>query len=120
MLDFYTMSERAMLRLFPQARFVFSTQPLVNQFTGNFVDIYSHPLGSDTRKAAIAKREADLESYLRYHENEQCGQKTSHIAQTYILVNGAIRLERMVGEERAIGSRVDYYNIACGLAGCAT
>src|ERR1700730_5986533 len=38
MLAFYLASERGMLNLFPKAGYILSTQPVVNQFTGDFND----------------------------------------------------------------------------------
>ena len=59
MLAFYLAAERGMLKLFPQARYILSTQPVVNPFAGDFNDIYHYPVGSPERKAAIEKRTAD-------------------------------------------------------------
>src|SRR5580704_4637505 len=110
-LAFYLAAERGMLRLFPQARYILSTQPVVNRFTGDFDDIYQHPVGSPERKAAIEKRTASLEGYLTEHENEMCGQDTAKPANTYIFGNGAVRLEQLVDDEAARGRLVAYYNI---------
>jgi len=108
---FYLKAERATLRLYPQARYILSTQPMVNQLTGDFVDIYDFPAGSPARHSATAKREAALEQYLKAYENEMCGQKVYQPSFTYIFVNGAIRLERLVEEARASGRKVEYHNI---------
>ena len=45
-LAFYIAAERGMLSLFPRASYILSTQPVVNQFTGDFNDIYQYPAGS--------------------------------------------------------------------------
>ena len=111
MLAFYLSSERGMLNLFRQARYILSTQPVVNQFTGDFVDIYQYPVGSPERKAAIEKRTAALESYLTDHENEMCGQGNAQASFTYIFGNGAVQLEQLADEETARGRVVEYYNI---------
>jgi hypothetical protein len=111
MLAFYLASERGMLKLFPQARYILSTQPVVNPIAGDFNDIYDYPVGSPERKAAIEKRTKDLEGYLTQYENEMCGQGTAHPANTYILDNGALQLEQLVDEEAARGRAVEYYNI---------
>jgi hypothetical protein len=111
MLAFYLAAERGMLNLFPQARYILSTQPVVNPVAGDFNDIYDYPVGSPERKTAIEKRTADLETYLTQHENEMCGQGTAHPANTYILDNGALQLEQLVDEEAARGRAVEYYNI---------
>ncbi len=111
MLAFYLAAERGMLNLFPQARYILSTQPVVNQFTGDFNDIYQYPVGSPERKAAIEKRTASLEGYLTQHENEMCGQSTGQASFTYIFGNGAVQLEQLAEEETALGRLVEYYNI---------
>jgi hypothetical protein len=111
MLAFYLASERGMLNLFPRASYILSTQPVVNQFTGDFNDLYQYPVGSPERNAAIEKRTASLESYLSQYENQMCGEATAQPASTYIFGNGAVQLERLVDEEAARGRRVEYYNI---------
>jgi len=117
MLAFYLASERGMLNLFPAARYILSTQPVVNPIAGDFNDIYDHPVGSPERKAAIEKRVADLETYLTQHENEMCGQATAHPAITYISDNGALQLEKLVDDEAARGRVVEYYNIGTLFSG---
>jgi hypothetical protein len=111
MLAFYLASERGMLNLFPAARYILSTQPVVNPLAGDFNDIYDYPVGSPERKAAIEKRTADLETYLTQYENDMCGQGTAHPANTYILDNGPLQLEQLVDQEAARGRAVEYYQI---------
>jgi hypothetical protein len=111
MLAFYLASERGMLNLFPRAGYILSTQPVVNQFTGDFNDIYQYPVGSPDRKAAIEKRTVELEGYLTQYENEMCGQVAAKPANTYIFGNGAVQLEQLADEEAARGRLVEYYNI---------
>jgi hypothetical protein len=111
MLAFYLAAERGMLNLFPRASYILSTQPAVNQFTGDFADIYQYPLGSPERKAAIERRTVELEGYLSQHENEMCGQRTAQPGFTYIFGNGAVQLEQLADEETARGRLVEYYNI---------
>jgi hypothetical protein len=111
MLAFYLAAERGMLNLFPQARYILSTQPVVNQFTGDFNDIYQYPVGSPERKAAIEKRTVSLEGYLKQYENVACGQGTAQPASTYVFGNGAVQLEQLADEETARGRVVEYYNI---------
>jgi lysophospholipase L1-like esterase len=110
MLDFYLESERAMLKLFPRAGYILSTQPIVNQIAADFTNIYDDPPGSEAQRAATAKREADVEGYLAQYEDQPCLQKTQHPAYVYILVNGAIRLERLVADEARRGRDVEYAN----------
>jgi hypothetical protein len=111
MLAFYIAAERGMLNLFSRARYILSTQPVVNQLTGDFDDIYQYPAGSPERIAAIEKRTKDLEGYLTQHENEPCGQVTAKPANTYIFGNSAVQLEQLVDEAAARGRLVAYYNI---------
>jgi hypothetical protein len=111
MLAFYLAAERGMLKLFPRARYILSSQPVVNPISGDFNDIYDYPVGSPERKAAIEKRTKDLEGYLTQYENEMCGQGTAHPANTYILDNGALQLEQLVDEEAARGRLVEYFHI---------
>jgi hypothetical protein len=111
MLAFYIAAERGMLNLFPRASYILSTQPVVNQFTGDFNDIYQYPVGSPERNAAIEKRTVSLEGYLTQHENETCGQATAQPANTYIFGNSAVQLEQLVDEAAARGRVAEYYNI---------
>jgi hypothetical protein len=110
-LQFYIEGEEALLKLFPDAHYILSTQPVVNQFTGDFVDIYKFPVGSPERKAAIDKRTAALEGYLTQYENAPCGEKNAQPSFTYIFGNGAVQVERLAEARRAAGRAVDYYNI---------
>jgi hypothetical protein len=109
-LRFYIETEAAMLRLFPRASYILSTQPVVNQFTGDFNDIYQHPIGSPERKAAIEKRTRDLEQYLTQYQDQSCGQKTGQQSFTYIFGNGAVQLEQLADAQRAQGRHVEYFN----------
>jgi hypothetical protein len=110
MLAFYVKSMRGMLKLFPEARYIFSTQPVVNQFTGDFADIYQSPAGSDARRAAMQRFEQGLEVYLTKNETRLCGEKTAQPAFTYIYGNGAVQLERLAEQMQASGRQVEYYN----------
>jgi hypothetical protein len=110
-LAFYLAAERGMLKLFPRANYILSTQPVVNQLTGDFNDIYQYPPGSPEHKAAIEKRTKDLEAYLTQHENEMCGQATAQPANTYVFGNSAVQLEQLADDEAARGRLVEYYNI---------
>jgi hypothetical protein len=110
-LAFYLAAERGMLNLFPRAKYILSTQPTVNQFTGDFVDIYQYPVGSPERNAAIEKRTTALETYLTQNENKMCGQGTAQPSYTYIFGNGAVELEQLVDNAAARGRVIEYYNI---------
>src|ERR1700682_1163493 len=111
MLAFYIKAERAALGLFPRSRYIFSTQPTVNQFTGDFVDIYASPSDSVAHRDAMAAREVALEGYLTYHENEMCNAANMQSGFTYIYGEGAIQLERLVDKGRQGGRDVAYYNV---------
>jgi hypothetical protein len=110
MLAFYLKSTRAMLKLYPDAGYILSTQPTVNDFAGDFLDIYRWPAGSDAHRVAVVKREQDLETYLAHFENEPCGVKTMQPSSTYIFSNGAFQLERLAEGLGASGRRVEYHN----------
>lgn len=110
MLAFYVKSINGILKLYPDAGYIISTQPVVNQFTGDFVDIYQFPPGSDARRAAVERREKGLEEYLTYYQDQPCGVRTAQPSFSYIFGNGAIQLERLADDMRARGRRVEYHN----------
>jgi hypothetical protein len=59
----------------------------------------------------MAARDAALEGYLTQYQDKMCtfaGQQPSY---TYIFVEDAIHLERLVNTERAAGRDVSYYNV---------
>jgi hypothetical protein len=111
MLEFYLRGERGILSLFPHARYILSTQPSANQFSGDFPDVYKYPALSEERRAAIAKRTAALEQYLAQYESERCGPRTAQPSMAYIFGNGAVQLEAMVAEARAHGHDARYFNV---------
>jgi len=111
MLAFYLKSIRAILKLYPGAAYIISTQPMVNQFAGDFVDIYQSPPGTEAHRLAVARRERELEAYLTAHEDEPCGQSTLQPSFAYVFANGAIQLERLADEMRGQGRRVEYANM---------
>jgi hypothetical protein len=115
MLAFYLKGERAMLGLFPQARFILSTAPMVNDFHGDFADVYATPVGSDTYQKAAASLQATLEKYLGQNEDIPCDLSHNQISQTYIFVNGALELERLVDSQQKLGRQVQYFNIGAEL-----
>ena len=115
MLAFYLKAERATLGLSPKARYIFSTQPTVNQFTGDFVDIYASPTDSAAHREAMAARDAALEAYLTHYQDEICTAANMQSSSTYIFGEGAIQLERWVDNERRAGKDVAYYNVGAEL-----
>jgi len=108
---FYIKAEKAILGLFPKARYILSTQPRVNQFTGDFVNIYKSPPGTAAHREAIAARDAELEAYLTYHQNEACSFAGSQPSIVYIFGKTAVELERLADTERQSGRDVAYYNV---------
>jgi hypothetical protein len=110
MLDFYVKATKASLSLFPRAKYILSTQPMVNDFTGDFVDVYKTSQEA-ADPAAMAKRENDLEAYLRANENKTCNTETYIPSFTYVYVKGAFELEKLAAQERATGRFVEYHNI---------
>ncbi len=110
-LAFYLRAEALTASLFPKANVIFSTQPMVNDFRGDFTKIYDYEVGSPERNKAISERVSGLEHYLEYNKSLQCGVKTSHPADIYILVNGALGLERLASElNNKNGRHVEYIN----------
>jgi hypothetical protein len=110
-LAFYLKAERAMLGLFPSARYILSTQPSVNQFTGDFESIYASPADSTAHREAMAERDKELEFYLSHYQNDKCTAAGMQPSFTYTFVEGAIQLERLVESERQKGKDVAYYNL---------
>jgi hypothetical protein len=110
MLRFYIKATEASLSLFPQAKYILSTQPMVNTFTGDFVDTYKNS-PSEGGGAEVEKRDRDLEVYLSAHENELCSTGNYAPSFAYVFGKGAYALEKMAAEKRAEGRFVQYYNI---------
>lgn len=109
-LAFYLKAEMAMLGLFPKARYILSTQPSVNQFTGDFLNIHASPPESAAHREAMAARDAELELYLEHYQDDMCTAAGRQPSLTYIFVKGAIQLERLVEKEQQHGREVVYYN----------
>jgi lysophospholipase L1-like esterase len=111
MLAFYLKAHNSMLKLYPDAQYILSTQPMLNEFTGDFVDVYRDPAGSEGHRQAAARREAVLEAYLTQHQDDWCSMKTAQPSFTYVYVNGAIQLERLVESAQSRGRKVEYHNM---------
>ncbi len=110
MLQFYIKATKASLSLFPRAKYILSTQPLANEFTGDFVDVYkSSQLEADA--TAMAKREETLEIYLKANEEKICNTETYIPSFTYVFVKGAFELEKLAARARTTGRFVEYHNI---------
>ena len=108
---FYLRSQELTFRLFPRAKFLFSTQPVVNDFRADFLHAYDFPDGSPERTKAMAERSASLEGYLEAHKDLFCGVKTYQPAYTYSLVTGAFELEKLAKRLREDSGRfVGYVN----------
>jgi hypothetical protein len=100
-----------MLKLYPNAQYILSTQPMLNEFTGDFAEAFQDPAGTERHRDAAARREADLEVYLKHYENDWCTAKTAQPSFTYVYVNGAIQLERLVDAARERGRKAEYHNM---------
>jgi hypothetical protein len=110
MLKFYMKATEAELSLFPKAKYIISTQPMVNIFTGDFVDVYK-PSQEAADPEALAKRDSDLEAYLNATQDRVCNTETYIPSFTYVYVKSAFELEKMAAEKRAEGRFVEYHNI---------
>lgn len=110
MLRFYMKATEASLSLFPKAKYILSTQPMVNIFTGDFVDVYK-PSQEAADPVALAKRDSDLEIYLSATQDKLCDTETYIPAFTYVYVKSAFELEKMATAKRAEGRFVEYHNI---------
>lgn len=109
-LEFYIKAQQLMLGLFPRAKYILSTQPTVNDFRGDFVDIYDSPPGSEDHWKAAAARADALEKYLTVYQELLCGHDNAQISFTYDFVGGAIGLEQLVEDQKKLGRDVYYYN----------
>jgi hypothetical protein len=110
MLAFYIKAEEAMLRLFPQARYILSTQPMVNQFDGDFTNVYASE-NPALHRAALQQRIREVDAYLAAHADETCGAQTYQPSFVYLFVKGALELELLAERMRERGRAVDSYNI---------
>ena len=52
---------RGNAQVISHAGYILSTQPIINEFSGDFADIYQFPAGSDAHRAAMTGRERELE-----------------------------------------------------------
>ena len=59
----------------------------------------------------MAKREKDLEAYLKANENKTCNTDTYVPSFTYVYVKGALEFEKLAAQERATGRFIEYDNI---------
>ena len=110
MLRFYVKATEAGASVFPRAKYILSTQPMVNVFTGDFVDAYK-PSQQAADPEAMAKRERDLEIYLSATQDKMCNTETFIPSFTYVYVRGAFELEKIAAAKRAEGRLVEYHNI---------
>jgi hypothetical protein len=109
MLAFYIKAEEAMLRLFPQARYILSTQPMVNQFDGDFTNVYASE-DPAVHRAALEQRMREVDAHLAAHADETCTTESYQPSFVYIYVNGALALELLAEKMRKQGRAVDYFN----------
>jgi hypothetical protein len=111
MLAFYLKAQEATLKLFPKAKYVLSTQPMVNQFTGDFTDVYANMEDPEVHRAAMLRRARAVEHNLEVHEDEWCNTQSFAPSFIYLYVNGAIQLEFLAERARARGQFVEYHNM---------
>jgi hypothetical protein len=109
MLRFYLKATEASLSLFPKAKYIISTQPMANQFTGDFVDVYK-PSQEAADPVAMAKHDSALEVYLSATQDKLCNTETYIPAFTYVYVKGAFEFEKLAAAKRAEGRFVEYHN----------
>jgi hypothetical protein len=109
MLAFYIKAEEAMLRLFPQARYILSTQPMVNQFDGDFTNVYASD-DPAVHRAALEQRIREVDAHLTAHADETCSTETYLPSFVYLYVKGALELELLAERMRKQGRHVDYAN----------
>lgn len=110
MLTFYLKATQATLALFPNAKYILSTQPMVNMFTGDFVDVYK-PSQEAADPVAMDKHDKALEVYLNASQDKFCSTDTYIPSFTYVYVKGAFELEKLAAAKRAEGRFVEYHNI---------
>jgi len=111
MLAFYLKAQEAILKLYPTAGYILSTQPMTNRFSGEFTDVYDNMEDAEAHRAAATNRADDLEIYLSAHADEPCNTVTYVPSFVYIYVKGAIELERLADRVRAQGRLVEYHNM---------
>jgi hypothetical protein len=109
MLRFYLKATEASLSLFPKAKYIISTQPMANQFTGDFVDVYK-PSQEAADPVAMARHDSALEVYLSATQDKLCNTETYIPAFTYVYVKGAFEFEKLAAAKRAEGRFVEYHN----------
>jgi hypothetical protein len=110
MAAFYLKAEDAMIRLYPDAGYIMSTAPSVNSFHGDFTDVYDSE-EPDVHRAAMEKRDHELDTFLAAHEDEYCNSRSYIPSFVYIVGKGAFGLERLADSYRARGRQVEYQNI---------
>jgi hypothetical protein len=111
MLAFYLKAQAAMLKLFPEARYILSTQPTVYRFTEYFTDVYADMGSVESHRAAAERRMNELDQHLAANEDKLCNTQTYQPSFVYIFVKGALELERLVEDAAAQGRRVEYHNL---------
>lgn len=110
-LAFYLKAQAAMLRLFPEAHYILSTQPLANRVTDDFSDVYADTSNVENHRAAAEKRTHELDQSLAANEGEWCSSRTYPASFSYIFVKGALELERVVADAATRGRHVEYHNL---------
>ena len=70
---FYADTQRQIVNLFPKARVILSTQPMVNDFHGHFLDVYDAPFGSPAHEAAAGRFWGLLDLVYARQKDQRCG-----------------------------------------------
>lgn len=91
---FYLDTQRQIVNLFPKAKVLLSTQPLVNDFRGHFLNIYDYPEGPK-RRDVIARFERLLDLTHQEKKDQRCGTELTGKNFGYFLVRIAIGTERL-------------------------
>jgi len=93
--QFYLDTERQIANLFPKAGVILSTQPMVNQFRGHFMNIYDYPAGSPEREKAIAQLENSIRAVYESMQDEACGDRLKGENFGYFFARIALGTERL-------------------------
>jgi hypothetical protein len=92
---FYLDTERQIANLFPKAKVILSTQPMVNQFRGHFMNIYDYPAGSREREKAIEELEKALRAVYDVMKGGRCGDRLKGENFGYFFASIALGTERL-------------------------
>ena len=92
---FYLDTEQQIANLFPRANVILSTQPMVNQFRGHFMNIYDSPVSSSERQKAISELENALRAVRDVMKDQPCGNALKGENFGYFFASIALGTERL-------------------------